>query len=165
LFGITAANFGANPLTVLLSLGLGVLPIVDPTLAFSSIRGTLNAGTQAPAGVTLGVNQSGDSDGDGLNEMLVSSFDGGNLGIDVGLTSSTQGLYGAFGSGPVTGPTGPLFTFLESSLNFSITGGGDVADLQGITAVQVVPEPASISLVGLGLVALAKRMRDRRRKV
>jgi hypothetical protein len=160
LFGINVANFGANPLTVFMSLGLGVLPIVDPTVAFSSIRGTLNAGAQAPIGVTLGVNQLGDPDGDGLGEMLVNSFDGGSLGIDVGLASSAPGLYGAFGSGPVNGPTGPLFTFLESSLAFSVSGGGDVADLQGITAVQVVPEPASISLVGLGLVALARRLRS-----
>jgi PEP-CTERM motif len=163
LFGINVANFGTNPLTVFLQLGLGVLPVVDPTIASSSIRGTLNAGAQAPAGVTLGVNQLGDPDGDGLGEMLVSSFDGGNLGLDVGLASSTPGLYGAFTSGPKVGPTGPLFTFLESSLAFSVTGGGDVADLQGLTSVQAVPEPASIGLVGMGLVALAKRLRDRRR--
>jgi hypothetical protein len=163
LFGINVANFGANPLSIALSLGLGVLPFVDPTVAFSSISGTLNAGAQAPAGVTLQNGQLGDSDGDGLNEMLVSGFDGGNLGIDVGLSSSAQGLYGAFGSGPVVGPTGPLFTFLESSLSFSVTGGGDVADLEGITTVQAVPEPGSITLVGLGLIAVARRLRSRRR--
>jgi hypothetical protein len=165
LFGINVANLGANTLTAFLSLGLGLVPIVEPTVAFSSIGGTLNAGTQAPGGIALGVNQLGDPDGDGLNEMLVSSFDGGSLGIDVGLASSATGLYGAFGSGPVAGPTGPLFTFLESDLAFSISGGGDIADLQGITSVQAVPEPASISLVGLGLVAVARRLRDRRRKV
>ncbi len=53
LFGINVANFGANPLSIALSLGLGVLPFVDPTVAFSSISGTLNAGPQAPTGVTL----------------------------------------------------------------------------------------------------------------
>ena len=55
LFGINVANFGANPLTVLLSMAVNVLPVVDPTIAFSSIRGTLNAGQQSPTGVTLGV--------------------------------------------------------------------------------------------------------------
>lgn len=163
LFGINVANFGANPLGIALSLSLGVVPFVDPTVAFSSISGTLNAGPQAPAGVTLGVGQLTDPDGDGLGEMLVSGFDGGSLGIDVGLATSTPGLYGPFNSGFVAGPTGPLFTFLQSSLAFSVTGGGDVADLQGITSVQAVPEPGSLSLVGLGLVALAKRLRNRRR--
>jgi hypothetical protein len=165
LFGINVANFGAAPLDVFLSMGLGVSPFVDPTIAFSSIRGTLNAGSQAPTGVTLGVGQLFDPDGDGLEEILASSFDGGSLGIDVGLASSTAGLYGAFSSGPVAGPTGPLFTFLQSKVNFSVTGGGDVADLQGITSVQAVPEPGSLGLVGLGLVALARRLRDRRRSV
>jgi hypothetical protein len=167
LFGINVVNLGANPLSVALSLGLGVLPFVDPTVAFSSISGTLNPGAQAPAGLTLGVGQLGDPDGDGLDEMLVSGFDGGNLGIDVGLAASvpSPGLYGAFSSGSVAGPTGPLFTFLQSNLSFSVTGGGDVADLQGNTSVQAVPEPGSLGLVGLGLVALAKRLRDRRRRV
>jgi hypothetical protein len=165
LFGVNVANFGANPLSVVLSLGLGILPVIDPTVAFSSISGTLNAGPQAPTGVTLGVGQSGDPDGDGLGEMLVSGFDGGSLGIDVGLASSAPGLYGPFSSGFVAGPTGPLFTFLQSNLAFSVTGGGDVADLEGITSVQAVPEPGSLGLVGLGLVALAKRLRNRRRRV
>ena len=163
LFGINVANFGANPLSVALSMSLGVLPFIDPTVAFSSISGTLNAGPQAPAGITLGVGQLSDGDGDGLGEMLVNGFDGGNLGIDVGLASSVPGLYGPFSSGSVVGPTGPLFTFLQSNLAFSVTGGGDVADLEGITSVQAVPEPGSLSLVGLGLVALAKRLRGRRR--
>jgi hypothetical protein len=163
LFGINVANFGANTLSVALSLSLGIMPFVDPTAAFSSISGTLNAGPQAPTGVTLGVGQLSDSDGDGLSEMLVNGFDGGNLGIDVGLASSVPGLYGPFNSGSVAGPTGPLFTFLQSDLAFSVTGGGDVADLEGITSVQAVPEPGSLSLVGLGLVAVARRLRARRR--
>ena len=165
LFGINVANFGANTLNIALSLSLGVLPFVDPTTAFSSIGGSLNAGPQAPTGVTLGVAQLGDGDGDGLGEMLVNGFDGGNLGIDVGLGSSVPGLYGPFSSGFVPGPTGPLFTFLQSSLAFSVTGGGDVADLEGITSVQAVPEPGSLGLVGLGLVALARRLRARRRNI
>jgi hypothetical protein len=160
LFGINASNLGANTLTAFLSLGLGILPLVENTAVFSSIAGTLNAGAQ-PGGVTLGVNQSGDPDGDGLDEMLVNSFDGGNLGVDVGLASSATGLYGPL-SASLAGPTGP-FTFLASTLGFSISGGGDVADLQGITTVQAVPEPASIGLVGMGLIALARRLRDRRR--
>jgi hypothetical protein len=163
LFGINAVNLGTNPLSIALSMGLGILPFVEPTVAFSSINGSLNA-AQAPDGVTLGVGQPGDPDGDGLNEMLVSEFDGGNLGIDVGLASSVPGLFAPFSSGIVEGPTG-LFTFLKSNLAFTITGGGDVADLHGITAVQAVPEPGSLGLLGLGLIAVAKRLRDRRRRV
>lgn len=165
LFGVNVANFGVNPLNVFLSFGIGVLPIVDQTIAFSSLSGTLNAGPQAPAGVTLTPGQLFDPDGDGLEEILASGFDGGSLGIDVGLASSTPGLYGPFSSGPVAGPSGPLFTFLTSKVNFSVTGGGDVADLEGITSVQTVPEPGSLGLVGLGLVALGKRLRGRRRSV
>jgi hypothetical protein len=160
-FGMNVTNFGADALAVLLHLGVGVNPFTGPTVAKSGIGGALTAGPNGPAGVRLGADVLPDVDGDGANEIFISGFNGIPFGLDLGLTSSTPGLYGPFNGGPISGPTGPAFTLLDMTLAYTLSGGGDVVDLQGFTEVQPVPEPATLGLVGMGLLAVARRRRQR----
>jgi hypothetical protein len=161
-FGIDVTNFGADALPVVFRLGVGVNPFVEPTAASSGIDGTLTPGLREASGVRLGADVLPDVDGDGANEIFISGFNGIPFGIDLGPSSSSPGSYGPFLGGPIVGPTGPGFTFLDMTLAFTITGGGDRAELEGFTEVQAVPEPATIGLVGMGLIAVARRLRRRR---
>jgi PEP-CTERM motif len=165
LFGITVQNFGDAPLDVGFSLGTPIVPFATPAVATSSLRGTLNPGAGAPAGLSVTPTQ-GDSDGDGVAELLVNTVADPltSLGVDVGQGVSLAGglpaVYGPFSAGPITAPAG-LFTFLQADLGFTLTGGGDVADLQGLTELRAIPEPSTIGLLGLGLIALGRRVRAR----
>jgi hypothetical protein len=153
LFGLTVSNFGAVPLNVSLMLGVSFAPLAAST-ATSGITGTLNPGALAPLGLTLTPM---------LATLLTSSDGVANLGVNVGPGVSVNGTsaYGPFTAGPVALPPG--LAFLGVNLAFSLTGGGDTVDLTGRTQVTAVPEPATLSLVGLGLLVAVRRFHARPR--
>jgi hypothetical protein len=108
-------------------------------------------------------------DGDATTEQFVYTLsqDGGlsflNAGQDirasfVGVTpSDTQA---AINLGPSVGPAGAgFYDYMRVDVNFSMNGGNDVYSFNGVA--EVVPEPATAALFGLGLVGLAVAGRRR----
>jgi hypothetical protein len=90
-----------------------------------------------------------------------------NMGVDVGplnshgVAAATVYSYGPFTAGPQPGPIG-AWTSMSITLGFKLSGNGDIAVLTGLA--QIVPEPSSVFLLGLGGVGLLAYDR-RRRKV
>jgi hypothetical protein len=83
-----------------------------------------------------------------------------SMGVDVGLAESGIGTYGPYTAGPIPGPGPGPWTTLDTSLAFTLSGGGDtfVYTLHS----EIVPEPSTFLLAGIGgLVALGYVIRRR----
>lgn len=93
-----------------------------------------------------------------------------SMGVDVGpgfaAGAGPPGSFYAYGphvAGPMAGPGPGPWTGLGVDLTFGLSGGGDIAVLTGFASINAVPEPATLSLFGLGLGAIGALAFRRRR--
>lgn len=150
LFGLTVTNFGTAPLAVGLSSTVAFAPLLSAS-ARSGITGTLN--DTGLDGLTLAPSQGG--------RVLISSDGGTSFGVNVGNALSFLGgptPYGPFTSGASLIPG---VSSLTIDVGFTLTGGGDVADLTGGTIV-AVPEPTILSFMAFGAWGAARAIARRR---
>jgi hypothetical protein len=173
-YGIAVTDFGA-PSTFGFSFIQPIVPTAAPGLVLASLAGsTTNAGGVAgvvtvtpmapPGGIPV--------DGDLTAEIAVYTLSQNagvsylNAGQDFGpLFSSSPVLisdtYGPFNGALAAGPAGAgSYNQMRVDVNFGLSGGGDIFTFNG--SALVIPEPATLSLLALGLGALAAAGRARR---
>ena len=158
-YGISVQDFGAPSVFGFFFLSPIILP-PGPNTVNSSIAGALNDvnGSGVSITPTLGPNI----------QLADLGAPATNMGVDVGPAAihgaAAPGAfytYGPFVDGPQPGPAG-AWTSLSVTLGFSMSGGSDIAVLTGFA--QIVPEPSSSVLLGLGGVAVLGYIRRLRRK-
>lgn len=122
--------------------------------------GTPVTAVAPPAGIPV--------DGDATAEIAVYtvSTNAGTTFLNAGLDlspsfvgGSPSGTQGPFNEGPGAGPAGSgSYNAMRVDVNFSMGGGSDAYTFNGLASV-VVPEPATVLLVGGALLALCARRR------
>jgi hypothetical protein len=173
-YAIAVTDFGA-PSVFGFSFINPIVPTAAPGLVLASLSGsTTNAGgvagvvTVTPMAPPVGI----PVDGDLIAEIAVYTLSQNagvtylNAGQDFGpLFSSSPALvsdvYGPFNGALGAGPAGAgSYNQMRVDVNFLLSGGGDIFTFNG--SALVIPEPATLSLLALGLGALAAAGRARR---
>lgn len=162
-YGLAVTDFGA-PSSFAFIFSTPIVPVGTPNVVDASIVGGLTDFTGDGASITPTLL---DMDGDTIAEVQVAEVFGPltNMGVDVGpslvVGAGPAGALTSYGShtfGPIAGPGPGPWTGLQTTTAFSLSGGGDIVSLTGFAQI-VIPEPASMGLMGLGLMMLIRRNR------
>ena len=168
-YGIAVTDFGA-PSTFGFSFSTPITPMAGGSQVAASISGSVTEGsggtvTITPATPAPGIPQDGPDLGPLPDEMQVFtlSADSGasyvSAGIDIGPAYTSPQLFqGASASIPavnvgyVAGPGGGPWNAMRLDLNFTLSGGGDVATING--AGIIIPDPATWVILAIGMIAV-----------
>ena len=160
-YGIAVVDFGA-PSTFGFTFSTPIVPVPAPTSVRTSIVGGFT--DFGGDGVTItALNPPNPLQG-GLSYLQDTSLVGSPFVWSVGPSASfgpgpsgALYTYGSYSFGPVLGPVPPVDPLtLSCSLNFSLSGGGDIAVLTGFSEIVTapVPVPSAMLLLGSGLLGL-----------
>jgi hypothetical protein len=158
---IGVQNFSSNPLSFLFSF---IVPISIPNVS-TLVQGSIVGGLT-------------DTTGDGIS-IFPTAFDvqhsyvftpQTSMGVDVGKSvvagAGSPGAlynYGPYIKGIQPGPGGPWIAFMTTA-GFQLSGNNDIAALTGYSSIDPVPEPATMILLGTGLIGLASGFRKKLRR-
>jgi hypothetical protein len=160
-YGIAVVDFGA-PTAFGFSFFTPIVPTGPATVVTASLVGGLTDATGDGISITPTVNAP-------FLQHSYATAPATTMGVDVGLgfaagagpPGSFYG-YGPFAAGPIPGPVG-VWTGLGVDLDFTLSGGGDIAALTGFSSINTVPEPSTIAMTVLGLIGLVGSALRRRR--
>lgn len=158
-WGIAVQDFGA-PSSFLFSFSTLIVPTGTPNQVFGSIVGgvTDNTGDGAFVVPTVGP------------AIMINEVGFGapvaNMGVDVGpaqfYPAGPAGAlhnYGSFFTPTIPGPGPGPWTSLHSTVQFNLSGNGDIAVLTGYASIEEVPAPGAAALLALGGTLAARRRR------
>lgn len=164
LYGISVTDFGA-PSAFGFFFASPIVPTGTPNTVRSSLSGALTDATGNGVSITPTLP---DVDGDSLFELQTSDLTAPvtNMGIDVGAgftsgpgPSGALFVLGPFSVGPVAGPGPGPWTGLQATLGFTLSGGNDVASINGFVEILPIPEPSSLALAAIVAAAALVRRR------
>jgi hypothetical protein len=165
-FGGKTVNTTGTTLTYAFLFGLPVVPDF-----YSSASSTLHLDVTSPSGTTTVANSA--TYPAFLSGYGTASEEATNLGVDLGVGTCVATGVAASTScdlGTSMRDFAPTFfdnlealvTYTQDNTLSSVTFSGDVT-LEGASAVTTTPEPATLALVGFGLVAIGAACRRRQR--
>jgi len=159
-YSIAVTDFG-DPSNFSFSFGQSIILPGIPNLVDAQVGGALNDATGNGVSITPMLS---DSDGDLIAELQVSTVGFGtpsvNMGVDVGPAQSFPGAgspgittYSTVVELPQPGPNG-AFDVMDTTVSFTLSGGGDFAALTGFAQIVPIPEPSTFVLAACGIIGI-----------